>query len=88
MAETHVISTLRTKRAEIGGYIQDPEKKIKRLRANLAHVDATIRLFAPGLDPDAIPQADLPANALFRQRRVVASVSGCTPRCPRLPYNG
>ncbi len=64
MAEIHVISALRTKRAEIGGYIHDLEKKIKRLRANLAHVDATIRLFAPGLDPDAI----LPKRTYQRTR--------------------
>ncbi len=55
MSEPHIVSTLRTKRAEIGGYITDLERKIKQQRANLAHIDATIRLFAPGLDPDAIP---------------------------------
>jgi hypothetical protein len=30
---------LRRKRAEIGGYIRDLERKIKRQRAALAHVD-------------------------------------------------
>jgi hypothetical protein len=55
MAETHVISALRAKRAEISGYIHDLEKKVKRMRANLAHIDATIRVFAPDLNPDSIP---------------------------------
>jgi hypothetical protein len=55
MAETHVLSALRLKRAEISGYIHDLEKKIARQRANLASVDATIRIFAPGENPDAIP---------------------------------
>jgi len=55
MAETHVISALRAKRAEISGYIHDLEKKIKRQRSNLAHVDAAIRIFAPNLNPDTIP---------------------------------
>jgi hypothetical protein len=55
MAEAHVISALRTKRAEISGYIHDLEKRIARQRANLANLDATIRLFAPGSNPDAIP---------------------------------
>jgi hypothetical protein len=44
MAETHVISALRAKRAEVSGYIHDLEKKVKRIRANLAHIDATIRV--------------------------------------------
>src|SRR5438105_7606054 len=55
MSETHLVSALRRKRAEIGGYIHDLERKIKRQRAALAHVDATIRLFSPGTNPDAIP---------------------------------
>jgi len=55
MAETHVISALRAKRAEVSGYIHDLEKKVKRMRANLAHIDATIRVFAPDLNPDTIP---------------------------------
>src|ERR1019366_8794902 len=55
MAETHVISALRAKRAEVSGYIHDLEKKVKRMRANLAHIDATIRVFAPDLNPDSIP---------------------------------
>jgi hypothetical protein len=55
MAETHGISALRAKRAEVSGYIHDMEKKVKRMRANLAHIDATIRVFAPDLNPDTIP---------------------------------
>jgi hypothetical protein len=55
MSEPHVISALRAKRAEVSGYIHDLEKKVKRMRANLAHIDATIRVFAPDLNPDSIP---------------------------------
>jgi hypothetical protein len=55
MAETHVISALRAKRAEISGYIHDLEKKVKTWRARLAHIDATIKIFSPETDPDAIP---------------------------------
>jgi hypothetical protein len=46
---------LRAKRAEISGHIYDLEKRIARQRANLANLDATIRLFSPGTNPDAIP---------------------------------
>jgi hypothetical protein len=55
MTETHVVSALRAKRAEISGYIHELEKKIGRLRANLIHIDESLRLFSPGADPDAIP---------------------------------
>src|SRR5580704_6366894 len=55
MVEPHVISALRLKRAEISGHIHDLEKRIARQRSNLANLDATIKLFSPGANPDAIP---------------------------------
>ena len=55
MAETHVVSALRAKRAEVSGYIHDLEKKIKNWRTRLAHIDATIKIFSPETDPEAIP---------------------------------
>jgi hypothetical protein len=55
MTEKHVVSALRLKRAEISGHIHDPEKRIARQRASLANLDATIKLFSPGTNPDAIP---------------------------------
>jgi hypothetical protein len=54
MAEAHVISALRLKRAEIAGQIHDLEKKIARSRVALANLDATICLFSPGVNPDEI----------------------------------
>jgi hypothetical protein len=55
MVETHVVSALRAKRAEISGYIHELEKKIGRLRASLLHVDASLMLFSPRSNPDEIP---------------------------------
>jgi hypothetical protein len=55
MTDTHVVSALRLKRAEISGHIHDLEKRIARQRANLANLDATIKLFSPGTNPDSIP---------------------------------
>jgi hypothetical protein len=55
MAEPHVVSALRLKRAEISGHVHDLERKLARHRASLANIDATIRLYAPELDPDSIP---------------------------------
>jgi hypothetical protein len=55
MTNSHVVSALRLKRAEISGHIHDLEKRIGRQRANLTNLDATIKLFSPGTNPDAIP---------------------------------
>src|ERR1700731_3973008 len=64
MTNTHLVSALRLKRAEISGHIHDLEKRIARQRANLANLDATIKLFSPGTNPDAIP----PKRAYRRTR--------------------
>jgi hypothetical protein len=64
MTNTHVVSALRLKRAEISGYIHDLEKRIARQRANLVSLDATIKLFSPGTNPDSI----LPKRAYRRTR--------------------
>lgn len=55
MTEPHVVTALRAKRAELSGHVHDLERKLARHRANLANIDATIRLFAPELNPDSIP---------------------------------
>ena len=44
-----------TKRAEIAGQITRFEQQLGQFRADLTHVDATIRLFAPDLEPGTIP---------------------------------
>jgi hypothetical protein len=45
MADPQVLTTLRAKQAEIETYIADCEKRLGQARADLAHVNATIRLF-------------------------------------------
>jgi len=51
----HVIPVLRSKRAEISGHILDLEKRIARFRADLANIDAAIRILSPSSEPGAIP---------------------------------
>jgi hypothetical protein len=55
MADTHVISGLKNKRAEVAGEIKDLERRLKYKRAGLAALDETLRLFDPDLDPNRIP---------------------------------
>src|ERR1700687_3653052 len=64
MAETHVVSALCTKRAEIAGHVHDLEKKVATWRARLASIDEAIRIFSPETDPEAIQ-----AKRLYRRAR-------------------
>ena len=54
MAESHVVSALVSKRAEIAGLIARTEQQLVQFRADLVHLDATLRLFAPELEPKTI----------------------------------
>ena len=67
MAETHVIGALRNKRAELAGMLRQLEQQLAQQRANLAHVDATMRLFDPDIRPkDIRPKQPWARNAWFR----------------------
>jgi hypothetical protein len=54
MADPHVISALREKRALISGLIEKLERKLEQHRADLTHIDGVLRLFQPDRDPDEI----------------------------------
>jgi hypothetical protein len=64
MAEPHVVSALKAKRAELAGEIENRTRELQRLRWALEHLDATLCLFDPAAVPDAIepkvwrPKAD------------------------------
>jgi hypothetical protein len=49
------VNALRNMRARITGQIQMHNREIGRLRAELIHLDATLRLFDPATDPENIP---------------------------------
>jgi len=53
MAESHVVSALANKRAEVAGAIARTQQQPGQFRADLVHLDATIRLFAPAMEPEA-----------------------------------
>jgi hypothetical protein len=54
MAEPHVISALRDKRAELDGELRQTEKRIIQLRADLENIDGALRVFDPSLAPRTI----------------------------------
>lgn len=55
MAEPHVVTALVKKRAEMAGEIEAAEQRVDQLRADLIHLDATLRLFDPEALPETIP---------------------------------
>ena len=54
MENAHVLSALVRKRAEIAGQLEAAQAQVRQLGADMGHLDATIRLFAPDLDLDTI----------------------------------
>jgi hypothetical protein len=49
------VNALRDMRARIAGKIEMHSREIDRLRAELVHLDVTMRLFDPDTDPEDIP---------------------------------
>lgn len=67
MAEPHVISALSNKRAELAGIVSQLERQLAQQQANLAHLDATMRLFDPNIRPDKIrPKQPRARSVWFR----------------------
>src|SRR5208282_898165 len=56
--ESHVVSALANKRAEIAGMIARTQQQLGQFRADLVHLDATIRLFAPTMEPETNQGSD------------------------------
>jgi hypothetical protein len=54
MADPHVISALRAKRAELAGLINSLERQLAQLRADLVHLDGVLPLLEPERDPTEI----------------------------------
>jgi hypothetical protein len=54
MADPHVVSALREKRALVAGLIEKLERRLEQHRADLTHIDGVLRLFQPDRDPSEI----------------------------------
>jgi hypothetical protein len=67
MAESHVVGALRNKRAELTGILCQLEQQLVQQRADLAHLDAAMRLFDPEIRPNDIrPKQPRARNVWFR----------------------
>lgn len=63
MENEHTISALRRKRSEIAGLIENCQARMRGLVIELDHVDATLRIFDPTIDFQAIPNRPVPPVA-------------------------
>jgi len=71
MADPHVVTALVAKRAEMAGLIDHHQKQIHRLAADLGHLDATLKLFAPEMDLRTLkPKEHRQRNAFFNPGEV------------------
>src|SRR5271170_297010 len=68
MSTSPVINGLRRKHAEVSGEIRQLDARIHDLRRDLAHIDATLKLF----DPAAQPRLIKPVRPYKPQNRVFA----------------
>ena len=62
-----IISTLRDKRLEVADVIERLERQVDQHRADLAHLEATMRLFDPNVEPETFqPTPPRRRNDWFR----------------------
>ena len=60
MADPHVLTALRSKRAHLAGQIDALQDQLREAMIAVDHVDCTLRLFAPDIDLDEIRPKPLP----------------------------
>lgn len=83
MAETHAISALIAKRAELAGLMLDLDRQKSVLRNQLHHVDHTLAIMGYGDPPRAIP-AKRPKLYRFKRRELPRLMADCQRQEPGL----
>lgn len=65
----YALAALKDKRASLASEIVQVERKLRHLKESLVHVDATLRLLDPSIQPETIPKKRLLPQRikLFRQ---------------------
>ncbi len=71
MPGPQVLTTLTTKRQDIQSYIRDLERRLEQAKHDLAHVNATIRLFEVGDRQQQFP-AYVNMRSLYRKGELTA----------------
>jgi len=69
MAESHVMSALVTKRGELSGQIDYHQSEIKKIKSDMASMDAAIKVFNPDYDLSKIKKRKTNGkNSFFEPR--------------------
>lgn len=76
MAETHVVSGLIAKRAELAGQLEAAQAEVRRLLIDIDNLDATLRLFKPDIDLAEIKPKPLPPRSAAYKGEVARIVLG------------
>jgi hypothetical protein len=71
MADPQILTTLRRRRDEMEAAIRAYEKKVESLRRDLAHVNATLRMFEINGEHEVFP-VHMDLNRLFKRGEVFA----------------
>lgn len=74
MADPHVVTALRSKRAEIAGQIDALQDQLREAMIAVDHVDSTLRLFVPDIDLDEIKPKPLPPRHHAFKGQVTRSI--------------
>jgi len=67
LGNKYAFKALRDKRAELSAQLKSLGKQVKAVKAEVAHLDATLRLFDPNFDPRSIKPAKAARLHLFKQ---------------------
>jgi hypothetical protein len=74
MADLHVVTALRSKRAELAGQIDALQDQLREAMIAVDHVDSTLRLFVPDIDLDEIKPKPLPPRHHAFKGQVTRSI--------------
>jgi hypothetical protein len=70
-ARDHVVSGLIEKRRELAGVIDQLQRQLDQYRADLVHIDGTLRVLAADLDPETIrPKRAYRRNRYFARNEL------------------
>lgn len=74
----YAITALKDKRATLAGEIAQLKNKLAWAESQLKHLDATLQIFEPGANPDAIPNKRPKKRVkLFRQGELSRTLLDC-----------
>jgi hypothetical protein len=84
MAASPIVTTLRTNRDQVGGLIAHLEDRLKEARTDLAHVNATLRLFEMDGEAQENARAYMNLNRVLVRRFAIARGKVDWAKCQRM----